>query len=70
MSKEMERLRSKMTFNKALINVYDNMNFITKSNKYDKMIEQYQNELSKIYKRIQELKEEKSNERANNNILQ
>ena len=58
MSKEMERLRSKITFNKALINVYDNMNFITKSNKYDKKIEEYQNELSKIYKRIQELKEE------------
>ena len=58
MSKEMERLKSKMSFNKALINVYDNMNFVTKSNKYDKKIEQYQNELSKIYKRIQELKEE------------
>ena len=59
MSKEMERLRSKIRFNKALINVYDNMNFVTKSNKYDKKIEQYQNELSKIYKRIQELKGEK-----------
>ena len=57
MSKEMERLRSKISFNKALINVYDNMNFVTKSNKYDKKIEDYQNELSKIYKRIQELKE-------------
>ena len=56
MSKEMERLKSKISFNKALINVYDNMNFVTKSNKYDKKIEQYQNELSKIYKRIQELK--------------
>ena len=58
MSKEMERLKSKITFNKALINVYDNMNFVTKSNKYDKKIEEYQNELSKIYKRIQELKGE------------
>ena len=57
MSKEMERLKSKIRFNKALINVYDNMNFVTKSNKYDKKIEDYQNELSKIYKRIQELKE-------------
>ena len=57
MSKEMERLKSKISFNKALINVYDNMNFVTKSNKYDKKIEEYQNELSKIYKRIQELKE-------------
>ena len=60
MSKEMERLKSKISFNKALINVYDNMNFVTKSNKYDKKIEEYQNELSKIYKRIQELKEEEN----------
>ena len=58
MSKEIERLKSKISFNKALINVYDNMNFVTKSNKYGKKIEEYQNELSKIYKRIQELKEE------------
>ena len=58
MSKEMERLNSKIRFIKALINIYDNMNFISKSNKYDKKIEEYQNELSKIYKRIQELKEE------------
>ena len=58
MSKEMERLKSKISFNKAVINIYDNMNFVSKSNKYDKKIEQYQNELSKIYKRIQELKEE------------
>ena len=58
MSKEMERLKSKISFNKALINIYDYMNFITKSNKFDKKIEEYQNELSKIYKRIQELKRE------------
>ena len=58
MSKEMERLKSKISFNKALINIYDNMNFVTKSNKYDKKIEEYQNELSELYKRIQELKEE------------
>ena len=58
MSKEMERLKSRMRFDKALINIYDNMNFISKSNNYDKKIEQYQKDLSKIYKRIQELKEE------------
>ena len=58
MSKEMERLKSKIMFNKALINVYDNINFINKSNKYDKKIEEYQNRLSELYKRIQELKEE------------
>ena len=34
------------------------MNFTSKSNKYDKKIEECQNELSKIYKRVQELKEE------------
>ena len=58
MSKEMERLKSKIRFNKALINIYDEMNFISNSNKFGYKIEQYQNELSKIYKRIQELKEE------------
>ena len=58
MSKEMERLKSKISFNKALINIYDNMNFISRSNKYNNKIEEYQNELSNIYKRIQELKEE------------
>ena len=58
MSKEIQLLKSKISFNKALINIYDNMNFVSKSNNYDKKIEQYQNELSKIYKRIQELKGE------------
>ena len=57
MSKEMDRLKSKITFNKTLINIYDRMNFISKSNKYNNKIEEYQNELSKVYKRIQELKE-------------
>ena len=58
MSKEMERLKSKMELCKGLINLYDALNFINKSNKYDKIIEEHQNELSKIYKRVQELKEE------------
>ena len=58
MSKEMQLLKSKMEFHKRLINELDNLNFITKSNKFDKKIEEYQNELSKIYKRFQELKEE------------
>ena len=58
MSKEMERLKSKIRFNKALINVYDEMNYISKSNRFDYKIEEYQNNLSKIYKRIQELKGE------------
>ena len=60
MSKEMQLLKSKISFNKALINIYDNMNFVSKSNNYDKKIEEYQNELSKIYKRIQELKKEEN----------
>ena len=59
MNKEMERLKSIIIFNKTLINMYDYMNIITKSNNNDKKIEQYQNDLSKIYKRIQELKEVK-----------
>ena len=54
----MERLKSKIKYNKLLINLYDYKNFMYKTNKYDKKIEQYQNELTKIYKRIQELKEE------------
>ena len=58
MSKEMERLKSKISFNKALINVYDHMNFISNSNKYDKKIEEYQNELTELYKRVQEVKME------------
>ena len=58
MSKEMERLKSKLKFCKSLINLYDNLNFIDKSNKYNKMIEYYQNELTKVCKRIQDLKGE------------
>ena len=58
MSKEMERLKSKMEFDKTLINELDNLNFITKSNNFDKKIEEYQDELVGIYKRVQELKGE------------
>ena len=58
MSKEMQLLKSKVEYCKILINALDNLNFISNSNKYDKKIEEYQNDLSKIYKRIQELKEE------------
>ena len=57
MSKEMERLISILRFNKAIIDIYKNKNFIFNSNKYDKIIEHYQNELTEVYKRIQELKE-------------
>ena len=52
MSKEMQLLISKMEFYESLINeVFD-------SYKYDKIIEQYENELLEIYKKIQDLKEE------------
>ena len=57
MSKEMERLKSKISFNKALINVYDELNFVSKSNRYDYKIEEYQNELIEVCKMIEELKE-------------
>ena len=60
MSNEMERLKSKIMFNKSLINVCDELNFVSKSNRYDYKIEEYQNELSKIYKRLQELKMEEN----------
>ena len=58
MSKEMQLLKSKMVFYKWIINELDNLNFTTKSNNFDEKIEEYQDRLSKIYKRIQELKEE------------
>ena len=57
MSKEMERLKSKMEFHKRIINALDYLNFISISMNYDKKIEEYQNELREVYKRIQELKE-------------
>ena len=58
MSKEMERLKSIIRFNKLFINIYDYMNFTSNSNKYDKKIEEYQNRLSELYEKVQELKEE------------
>ena len=59
MSKEIERLKSKLEFCKSLINLFDFLNFINKSNKYDKAIEDYQNRLSELYKKIQDLEERK-----------
>ena len=58
MSKEMERLKSKVELNKCIINLFDALNFLNNSNKYDKIIGQYQNELTELYEKIQELKEE------------
>ena len=58
MSKEMELLKSKMDFYKRLINVYDEMNFVTKSNRFDNKIKEYQDILIDLYRRVQELKKE------------
>ena len=58
MSKEMELLNSKIQFYKRLINVYDELNFVSKSNKFDYKIKEYQNVLLVLYRRVQELKKE------------
>ena len=57
MSKEMERLKSAIHFYKCLIKELNYLNFINKSNKYNKIIEKYQNELTELYKKAQDLKE-------------
>ena len=56
MSKEMKRLKSKMNFCKNIIYELGLLNFITDSNKYDKIIEEYKNELIEVCKMIDELK--------------
>ena len=58
MSKEMELLNSKIQFYKRLINVYDELNFVFKSNKFDYKIKEYQDILLDLYRRVQELKKE------------
>ena len=58
MSKEMQLLKSKMDFYKILINFYDELNFVSKSNKFDYKIKEYQDLLIDLYRRVQELKEE------------
>ena len=57
MSKEMKRLKSKLEFCDTLLYLYNCSINVFYSNKYDKMIEHYQNELTEVYKRIQDLKE-------------
>ena len=57
MSKEIERLKSKLEFCETLLYLYNNSKIVFNSNKYDETIAEYQNELSKIYKRLQELEE-------------
>ena len=58
MSKEMERLKSKLEFCEKLLYLYENSKLVFNSNKFDKEIEHYQNELTELCKRIQDLKEE------------
>ena len=58
MSKEMQLLNSKIQFYKRLINVYDEMNFITKSNRFDNKIKEYQDNLAEVYKNYQILLKE------------
>ena len=58
MSKEMQLLNSKIQFYKRLINVYDELNFVSKSNRFDNKIKEYQDMLLVLYRRVQELKEE------------
>ena len=60
MSKEMQLLISKIQFYKRLINVYDELNFVSKSNKFDYKIKEYQDILLDVYRRVQELKEEEN----------
>ena len=58
MSKELQLLKSKMEMYKRLINVYDEMNFITKSNRFDNKIKEYQDNLSEVFKKYQRLLKE------------
>ena len=58
MTKEIERLKSKLEYCERIIDVLVRLKFITGSNEYDKIIEEYQNRLSELYTRVQELKGE------------
>ena len=57
MSKEMERLKSKIEFYKRLIEHLNYLNYVTRSNKYNEKIIEYRKILDSLYERIQELKE-------------
>ena len=57
MSKEMQLLKSKIEFYKYLINHLNYLNYVTRSNKFNKKIIEYRKILDSLYERIQELKE-------------
>ena len=58
MTKEMERLKSKIEFYIYLIDHLNYLNYVTRSNKYNEKIIEYRKILDSLYKRIQELKGE------------
>ena len=57
MSKEMQLLKSKIEFYKILINHLNYLNYVTRSNNYNKKIIEYRKILDSLYERLQELKE-------------
>ena len=57
MSKEIERLKSKLEFCETLLCLYNNLKIEFNSNDYDKTIEEYQNRIAELYKRLQEFEE-------------
>ena len=60
MSKEMERLKSKIDFYKKLIKHLNNLNYVTRANKYNEKIIEYRKILDSSYEKIKELKEEEN----------
>ena len=59
MSKEIERLKSKLEFCETLLYLYNNSKIVFNSNNYDNKIEEYQNRITELYKRLQDLEEVK-----------
>ena len=57
MTKEMERLKSKIEFYKKLINHLNYLIYVTRSNKFNEKIIEYRKILNSSYEKIQELKE-------------
>ena len=58
MSKELQTLKYVIQFYKCLIKQLNNLNYVTRSNKYNEKIIEYRKILDSLYKRIQELKRE------------
>ena len=57
MSKELQLLKNIIHFYKCLIKELNNLNYVTRSNKYNEKIIEYRKILISLYERIQELKE-------------